>query len=843
MIPGMMSRFYHVLILAVVGGGAAPAEELVFERDVRPILKSACFHCHGEDGVTKGGLDVRLVRLMVAGGESGPALGPGTPETSLLWEMLSQDEMPKGEKKLTSEEKEVIRKWIAQGARTARPEPENPDEARFTLEELEHWAFQPVVANDPPAGDAHPIDAFVGARLAQQGVELAGEADRRTLLRRLSFDLVGLPPTVEELEEFLQDSDPGAYERVVDRLLASPQYGVRWARHWLDAAGYAEADGNALSDRKRGYAWRYRDYVIESFNTNKPIDRFLVEQLAGDELIEGAVDVDNPRHLELLTATGYLRLAPDATQRSNTLMDRNEAVANVLQVVGTSVLGVTVGCAQCHDHKYDPIGSDDYYRMRAIFDPAFPLHNWQQPGNRLVDMTTAEVREERARIEAEAAKMDEELAARRRARCAEIQDEKLADVPEEVREEVRQAVQAAPAERSEQQKELLELHPMVKPVDFISGLLVEYDGESHRKFEEEAQKIAAVRAKMPPPKLVMTTTEPAGTLPVSKVFFRGNPESPREEVEPAELMVLRRHRPGVVVPVNDESRQTSGRRLAYARQLTDGAHPLTARVFVNRIWMHHFGRGLVTTPGDFGIGGERPSHPELLDWLAADFVASGWDLKRLHRLIVTSRTWKQRSQRRPGLDAVDPENILLGRANLRRLEAEAIRDAILVVSGQLDPALGGPSSPVVENSEGKAVLGGGEKRRSAFVEVQRRLPLNMLATFDQPEMTPSCVERRHTTVATQALWFLNDQELIAHATALAKQLAGESDFRSVRLSRLFLRLFSQQPTPDELQSCEEFLAGQVAHFSGTDPESNAEERALAALCQVLLASNRFLYVD
>ena len=827
----------------LMGSASLVGQDLVFETDVRPILKAACFHCHGEDGEMKGDLDVRLVRLLMSGGKSGPVIVPGDPEDSLLWEKISADKMPKGEKKLPSDEKETIRLWIAQGAKTARPEPENAEDARFTLEELEHWSFQPVAKGDPPAGEVNPIDAFVGAKLAEQKLGFAEPADRATLIRRSSFDVTGLPPTAEEVQAFLDDSADGAYERLVDRLLASPQYGVRWARHWLDTAGYAESDGIAVDDPKRDHAWRYRDYVIAAFNSNKPIDQFIVEQVAGDELIEGEIKVDDPRHLELLTATGFLRMAPDGTQRSNTLTDRNTAVADAMQVVSTSLLGVTVGCAQCHDHKYDPIGIDDYYRFRAIFDPAFPLQNWKQPGSRLIDMTSAEVRAEREKIEAEARKQEEDMNARRRAHCGEILEKKLVEVPEEVREATREAVLTESGKRTARQNELLETYPMVKPVEFISGLLVEYDGAANAKFVKEQEEIAKVRATMPPLRLIMATTEPSGEIPVSKVFFRGNPESPRETVEPAELMVLRRHRSEVEVPCDEESRKTTGRRLSYARQLTDGTHPLTARVFVNRVWMHHFGQGLVASPGDFGIAGEKPSHPQLLDWLAADFVEQGWDLKRLHRVILLSKTYRQRSRRRPELDRIDPENALLGRANLRRLEAEAIRDALLAVTGKLDDRIGGPASPVTENGEGKAVMGGGQDRRSAFVEVQRRLPLNMLETFDQPVMTPNCAQRRQTTVATQALWFLNDQEMVEHANVLARSLLEQSAYSSVRLANLYLRLFAQGPTPAELQDCEEFLAQQREQFASADPKADADHLALSSLCQVLLASNRFLYVD
>lgn len=827
------------LLATIVSVGA---EELVFERDVRPILKVACFHCHGEDGETEGGLDVRLVRLLVAGGENGSALVPGDVDASLLWQKVASDKMPKGEKKLTAEEKEIIRRWIEQGAKTARPEPENVEDARFTKEELGHWSFQPVASVSPPEGESHPIDAFVGARLGKAKLEFAQPANRRALIRRVSFNLTGLPPTLEEVEAFVSDQKAGAYERVVDRLLASEQYGVRWARHWLDTAGYAESDGNAFNDAKRPHAWRYRDYVINAFNTNKPINEFLIEQLAGDELIEGGTDVDNARHLELLTATGFLRMAPDETQRRNSLTDRNSAVAASMQVVSSSVLGLTVGCAQCHDHKYDPIGIDDYYRFRAIFDPAFPLKNWRQPSGRLVDMTTAAVRAERDRIEKEAVKEEEAWRGRREAHGAKILDERLALVPEDVREETRKAVMAAAKDRSDRQKELLELYPMVKPVSFILGLLVEYDGAAYRKFEEEKKKFGAIRAKKPPLRMVMATTEVAGVVPESRVLFRGNPESPREVVEPAELVALRQ-RANVQIPPKGDVGSSTGRRLSYAKHLTNGKHPLTARVFVNRVWLHHFGRGLVATPGDFGVGGEPPSHPKLLDWLAQDFVDHGWDLKRLHRLIMTSRAYQQSSLRRPELEKVDPENSLLGRMSLRRLDAEAIRDSLLAVSETLQTKIGGPPSPVSANSEGKAVLGGEKGRRSIFVEVQRRLPHNMLETFDQPPMTPNCEQRRQTTVATQALWFLNDAEILAHAKALATSLRKKSEYRSVQLNELYLRLFSTPPRSDELARSEKFLDRQIELLKAADPKADAPHLALASLCQVLLASNRFLYLD
>jgi hypothetical protein len=447
--------------------------------------------------------------------------------------------------------------------------------------------------------------------------------------------------------------------------------------------------------------------------------------------------------------------------------------------------------------------------------------------------------------------------------AAIIFEQKLADVPQSERAAVREAIETASNEQTSAQKDLLDQYPMVKTVSFIAGFLVEYDMPAHRRFEQEAAKIKELRDTKPPHRMVMATREQPGVIPVSTVFHRGNPQSPGAEVTPAEVRALNRGR-DVELPVNDETRPTTGRRLAWARQLTDDSHPLTARVFVNRVWMHHFGRGLVATPGDFGISGERPSHPALLDWLADDFVRHGWDHKRLHRMILLSGTWRQVTTRSAELDAVDPENSLLGRMNLRRLEAEEIRDALLSVVERLDQQLGGPSLPVTENSEGKIVLGkrlkrdgikagvdrsgADQARRSIYIQVQRKLPLNILATFDLPDMTPNCDLRRPTTVATQSLWFLNDAEIVQLSTELARLLADRHDQDQFQIEQLFVRLFAAPPTEEEMDSCREFMQKQAEQFRALKPadskaEQNPEVMALATLCQALLGSNRFLYVD
>jgi len=861
-------------LLAATGTASAYSEALKFETDVRPILKAACFHCHGEEKKKRGGLDVRLVHLMQTGGDSGEAIVPGDPEDSLLWQQVASDEMPDGPKKLTADQKQIIRDWIAQGAKTIRLEPKDPDSVRFTEEELGHWAFQPVKEPRVPRPGGFdirtPIDAFVAERLAKRGLRFSPRAGRETLIRRITHDLIGLPPTAAEVEAFVGDETPQAWPRMVERLLSSPEFGVRWGRHWLDVAGYAESDGGSGNDTRRPNAWHYRDYVFESFNQNKPIDQFLREQLAGDELISGKPNTNDPRHVELLTATGFMRMAPDSTQSSNSLTDRNQAAADAVQVIGSSTLGLTVGCAQCHDHKYDPIGIDDYYRFRAIFDPVFPLKKWQQPSARLVDVTSAENRKKAEEIEARAKEMDAAIQEKRTELAKTIQAAKLSDVPEEVREETLQAVLAPSKDRTERQKELLDLYPMVKPVSFIAGFLVEYDNAAYREFEKQKAEVTKVRETKPPKRLVRVATEQPDVVPVSTVHFRGNPNSLGEKVQPGELAVLSQAGQPPALPINESTRTTTGRRIAYATHLTNGQHPLTARVFVNRIWQHHFGQGIVDTPGDFGLNGESPSHPELLDWLAADFVKHGWDQKRLHRMILTSTVYQQSAKRTPELDAIDPENRLLARANLKRLEAEAVRDFILATTGDLNLEADGPSIPVTTNAEGKVVIvmtkirdglaagvrGQNEAafRRSAFIESNRSLLLNMLATFDLPEMKPNCDRRRSTTVATQSLWFLNDDQIIGLTGGLADRLFTNNPIKAdQRLDALFRKLFATAPTDEEKRYLSSFLGRQEELFRA-DPNAEWQKkikdqpdapakRALAALAQVLMASNRFLYID
>jgi len=864
--------------------GAVPR----FESDVRPIFKALCFQCHGEEPDPNGGLDVRLVRLMTVGGESGAAIVPGDAAASTLWQRIESDEMPEGPKKLSAAEKDLVRRWIEAGCQTNRPEPDRVEDAKYTPEELQHWAFQPVRRPAIPAvagsqaGD-HPIDAFIAAKLVEAGLEFSPLADRNVLIRRLSFDLTGLPPTPEELDAFLRDDSPDAYERLVDRLLASPQYGIRWGRHWLDVAGFSETDGNLNRDTPRPHAWRYRDYVIDAIQRDLPYDQFLIEQVAGDELVGEQPDPDDPEDVRRLAATGLMQMAPDLTGVENTLANRNQAIADTLSIVSSATVGLTIGCAQCHDHRYDPISIHDYYRYRAIFDPAFSLQAWKQPKNRLIDLTTAADRELSSQIEAQAKVLEAELNELKRGLADEVYARLLGEAAESERPAIEAALAKPKGERDEADQALLDRFPMLHPVNVIQQRLNLYEPARLAEFAGHQQAIDELRGTKPEPRMLMGVIEPPNAEVKSAVFFRGDPEQPTEEVAPGEIFVVARTREGSEIPARDDSLSTTGRRLAYARSLTDGQHPLVARVAVNRIWMHHFGRGLVATPSDFGLAGQPPSHPELLDWLAEEFVRGGWQQKRIHKLIVLTHTYRQVSTRTPELDAVDPDNRLLGRMSLRRLDAESVRDAMLVAGELMTGSLDGPSVPVGQETDGRAVIGleqrrnslpagvadiGSQKyRRSVFIESKRFLPLSLLEAFDMPVMSPNCDARKSTNVAPQALLMLNDGSVIELAERIASLAVGSSDKPDEAestdaetggetdrmIDALFTRLFAVAADEEERQWCREFLDEQTQRLqvSGdaawkkrlAEEPSAARTAAVATLVQSLIATNRFLYIE
>jgi mono/diheme cytochrome c family protein len=856
----------------LAAGAPVPAQEsrpeasLTFEKDVRPILKAHCFHCHGEDpGKVKGKLDVRLRHLLVKGGKTGPALVPGRRETSLLFARIAQGEMPPDEKKkLSQEEIETIGRWIDGGARTARPEPPKPPAAgEFTPEERAFWAFQPVRRPDVPAfpGDPRvqtPVDAFLRAALREKGLDFSPEADKATLLRRASFDLTGLPPEPEELAAFLADPAPDAYDRAVDRLLASPRYGERWGRHWLDVAGYADSEGYDESDLERKYAYRYRDYVIRSFNDDKPFDRFIREQLAGDEMVAPPYSNLTPEDADRLAATGFLRMAPDGTgsRGADVRAAAQQVVADTIKIVSTSLLGLTVGCAQCHDHRYDPIPQVDYYRLRAVFEPAYDPSNWRKPAQRLVSLYTDADRKRSAEIEAEAAAVDRERAKQEKEFIEATFERELAKLPEELRAAAREARAAPRDKRTEEQKALLRRYPSL---NVSAGSLYLYDKKAADALAKIAARAAEIRSRKKPEEFVPALTEVAGQVPTTRLFYRGDPDQPAEPVAPGGLSILEAAAPAAI-PADDPGVPTTGRRLALARWLTDTRHPLTARVIVNRVWMHHFGRGLVNTPGDFGVLGDRPTHPELLDWLASEFIAFGWKLKPLHKLLMTSTAYRQASRRPPPSRDVDPDNRLYARMSVRRLEAEVIRDAMLAAGGTLQARMFGPPVPVMADEVGQIVIGkenrdgegkvgppiplhGEEFRRSVYVQMRRSRPLDVLATFDAPVMEPNCEVRKASTVAPQALMLMNNTFVVTQSRHFARRVAKEAgEEPSARVTRAWRLAFGRDPSDDDVRRGEAFLREQSGHFRALK-KADPDFLALSDFCHALLSANRFLYVE
>ncbi len=869
----------RVLFLLVLLG--APATLLAWEGDpasvdfethVRPLLKAHCWQCHGEEDEPKGALDARLARFLLKGGDSGPAIVSGKHSESLLYERIASGEMPPGKKKLSPREIEMVAQWIDAGAKTARAEPEKLSSGdTFTLDERSHWSFQPIRRPPiPPVRNAEliasPIDAFLLARLESKRLSFGPEALRATLIRRLSYDLTGLPPAPEAVEHFVGDPAPDAYDRVVDRLLASPAYGERWGRHWLDVAGYADSDGYSEKDVERKWAYKYRDYVIRAFNDDKPWDAFVVEQLAGDELLTPPYANLTREQADRLIATGMLRMGPDGTGDSSVDQNaaRNDVIADTIKIVSTSVLGLTVGCAQCHAHRYDPISQADYYRIRALFEPAYDWKNWRPPNARLVSLWPDDVRRQATSVESEL----QDLAKRRTEELDQLVNEtferELAKLPAEMQTAARTARAAPAGDRTQEQKQLIKEYPALN-VDRGSVYLYLPDRLEgfNKKWDELTE---TTRKRRPADDLVQCLTEVPGQIPPTKLFGRGDFNQPRQDVAPGELAVL--NASGLTIPPDDPQLPTSGRRLAYARHLTSGRHPLVARVLVNRFWLHHFGRGLVATPGDFGMLGERPSDPQLLDWLADDFMRGGWRLKRLQRSIVTSTAYRQSSRRREELDAVDPENRLLGRMSVRRLEAETIRDALLASSGRLSANMYGPSVPVTPDDVGQIVvgvdtrdsagrptgkivpLGEEEFRRSLYVQVSRSKPLGMLEPFDSPAMTPNCEQRASSTVAPQSLLMMNSSFVVQQAEAMAARVEREAGVDPAAQFRLaWLLVFSRAPSEAEVQAGVEFLAEQASALSSRVPADSKAPKprpaalALANLCQALVSSNGFLYVD
>lgn len=944
---------------------AKKTASLSFENDVRKILKVHCLHCHGENGEKEGSLDLRLKRFMVKGGDSGAAIVPGKSDQSELIARVVAQEMPPEGKHMPQAEIEILKQWIDQGAHTLRPEPEKIAADYLAEEDLAFWSFQPV-KNSPVPQVKHPklvrqpVDAFLLAKLEANKLSFSSQASKTSLARRAFYDLIGLPPTPEELKQFLDDKSPDAYEKLIDRLLASKHYGERWGRHWLDVAGYADSEGYNNRDMERPWAFRYRDYVIRAFNADKPYDQFLREQIAGDEMVKPPYKNLSPADLEKLVATGFLRMAPDGTGSNPAEKEvaKNQVVTDTIDIVSSSVLGLTVACAQCHDHKYDPIPQNDYYRFRAIFEPALDWKNWRAPASRRISIMSDADRKIANQFEAEAKKVLAERTKLVNKFIDRTLERELLEVPEDKRDLARTAYKTTGKKRTKEQTALLKNYPRINRLSagslyLYDRTLVEQSGkatqqakklakelvekiskETLSKIPETQKKIALtakktdakkrtaeqkkiiaefpallvsvsnlakfdskgaaqvqhlkdeakrltglktvailkkysddaakIRDKKPKEEFVRVLTEVPGKVPKTFFFNRGDFEQPKHELLPAGLSVIKSNlKQPVDIPKKNKELTSTGRRLAYINYLTNGQHPLTARVFVNRVWLHHFGKGIVASPTDFGKLGIPPTHLELLDWLAHDFVSHGWKIKRLHKMLMTSTAYMQSSQRSADYDVVDPDNLLYGRMPVRRLEAETIRDSVIAVTGKLKAELYGKPVPIKEDEVGQIVVGianvdtaGRQKkaikmddrkfRRSVYISVSRSKPLAVLDMFDAPKMEPNCEKRSSSTVAPQSLLMMNSGFMVEHTNYFAERLEKERPGNKAEQVKLaWLLSYGKEPSAEEVKQSVAFIDTQIAHFKSAKVSSDKtpEQLALATFCQALLSSNGFLYVD
>ena len=727
---------------------------------------------------------------------------------------------------------------------------------KFDLEDRGHWAFQKVPHPEPPkvrhsAWASNPIDAFILAELEARRIDPAPPADRITLLRRAYLDLVGLPPTPLEVDMFLADQSPKAFEEIVEKLLASPHYGERWGRHWLDLARYAESEG-FKSDETRPNAWRYRDYVVQAFNSDKPYDRFVREQIAGDELW--------PNDPDALVATAFNRHYPDESNARNLMQRRQEILNDITDTVGAVFMGLTYACARCHDHKYDPILQTDYYRLQAFFANTAAHDEW-------VLATEETLRRHREKLEAW-----EEQTREIRARLEEIEAPQRRAIELDYSEKYPEDIQAI-LHKPERERNPFERQMAWKAAQYLNPKSHEYIADAgavqgRMKGEEKKRWLDLkaqldVFASLQPGKLpVATGMVDLGTeAPKTFLLARGAYDRPLEEVQPGLLKIL--YPAPARVEVSSAAKST-GRRTALANLLTDPENPLTARVLVNRVWQHHFGQGIVASPSDFGLKGERPTHPQLLDWLAGELVRHGWSLKYLHRLIMTSSTYQQSSRPREEAARVDPVNQFLWRYPRQRLEGEGIRDCALAVAGLLNPKMGGPSV-FPELPEGMPAPRGGWKvsaaspernRRSIYVFVRRNTRYPLFDSFDMPDPHESCSRRNVTTGPIQALHLLNSTLALEWAQQFAARViaAAGPDLRQ-KIETAFRFAYGRRPDPTELETVKSFFKTQhglleerVARGEelGLPPNlpphaDRAEAAALVDFCHMLINANEFVY--
>jgi hypothetical protein len=767
-----------------------------FEAKIRPLLANHCYKCHGAEK-QKGDLRVDSIQALRLGGESGAAVVPGDAGKSLLIEAVRHEsfEMPPDEK-LKDDEIDSLVRWVKMGAPWPASDPSTAfvSKPKITDEDRSHWAFQPVRNVTPPKVDddgwcRNEIDPFVLRRLIEGGLTPSKPADREALIRRVYFDLIGLPPSPKEIDDFLADRSMNAYAKLIDRLLESQAYGERWARHWLDLVRYAESDGYK-QDAYRPYAWRYRDYVIRSFNDDKPYDQFIMEQLAGDEIA--------PNDSDAIVATGYLRNwiyeynQRDVRTQWNTILD------DITDVTGDVFLGMGMGCARCHDHKFDPILREDYYRLRAFFAPLLPredvpigtskqvlayknqLHHWEEK--------TAHLRSEIEQIE------------------RPILDRAALPAINKFPPDIRPIMHKSAADRMPLESQLASMvNRQVQEEYNKLKIETKLKGEQKERWESLRKQLAQFDNLKPNPlPTALSVTDIGSAAPTT--IIPGDRR--RRDIAPGFLTVLA---PGeATIPVPPATSNSTGRRSALARWIASPDNPLSTRVIVNRLWQHHFGRGLVSTASDFGNLGEPPTHPELLDYMVNRFIESDWSIKQLHRLIMNSATYQQTALRQatPIEKMKDPHNRLLWRMNVHRLNAEQIRDSMLKISGELDLANGGPS------------VDASSPRRAIYTKVKRNSRDPLLGAFDAPDNFSSTSERNVTTTPTQALLMINGSWGLARSRAFATQLQ-KMNFAtdSEMVAYAYRSATGRHPTKSQISDALQFLAEQE-RLSNAGEEAN-----------------------
>jgi hypothetical protein len=799
---------------------SAEADAQFFETEVQPILKAHCYSCHAPRAghEVESGLDLSSRQAVLRGGDGGPIIDEANHDDSALLRAVRHDDLempPKG--KLPQSQIDILTRWVRMGvpwsqaptATDAGP-PKVDDRARA------FWSFRPIARPDVPnVADAAwltmPVDAFVLSKIEAIGLTPAPPASRTTLLRRVYYDLTGLPPSPDEVRAFLADESPEAYEQVVDRLLASPQYGERWARHWLDLVRYAETNGYEF-DSAKPEVWRYRDYVIQSFNEDKPYDQFVMEQLAGDEL-----DEVSP---ETIIATGFYRLGPVDGGAADRLQAEYDELDDILATTGQVFLGLTLNCARCHDHKIDPVPTVDYYRMLAFFRG---IRRGTRGSTRQIGQMNESADEDPSVI----------ATYRRRVRELERHIKAIEDplVPHLVGAEVDDF------KSREYRPAIVRNH---SPKDISAEQLEQYEDLLRtRKELEENRPNRLARA--------LCVTERSAEPPPTHVLLRGSPYAQGEEVRPGFPSVITATLPRIPAP--GENAESSGRRRVLAGWIASPHNPLTARVIVNRLWHYHFNRGLVRSTSDFGYGGTPPTHPELLDWLASELIVGGWRLKPMHKLLVMSSAYQMSSVPSEKAIEYDTENDLFTRFELRRLEAEEIRDSILAVSGNLNLKMAGPS---IYPTIAKEVLAGQSRpgqgwgrstaeeaaRRSIYIHVKRSLAVPLLAVFDASDTDSSCPVRFSTTQPTQSLTMLNSEFLNDQAAVFAANVrdsAGDDINEQIRIA--LSRVTQRMPTKEEIDRGIEFVE-RMLHDHGMDVE-----RAMQKFCLMAMNMNEFLYID